>query len=147
MVTIHGERVILELVQHEILESPVTTYNFEVADFHTYYVGETDVLVHNKCEVQISQKLEYIFGHASGNEHNIDRTRSLLEQVQSIGINDTPKGRQYMLEQLMGIPDAISESPVRNSYSSLLCGPSGVRQMDTIWENGKLITVYIFGRK
>ena len=98
---LNGEKVVLELVQHEILETPVTTYNFEVADFHTYYVGTYNVLVHNKCKVQLSQKLDYIFGNATGDKHNIDRAQGLLEQVQSIGINDTPKGRQYMIEQLM----------------------------------------------
>ena len=44
-----GEYVVVELVQHEILESPITVYNFEVEDFHTYYVGENSVLVHNVC--------------------------------------------------------------------------------------------------
>ena len=37
------------MVQHEILESPITVYNFEVEEFHTYYVGEQSVLVHNAC--------------------------------------------------------------------------------------------------
>ena len=46
---LNGEKVVLELVQHEILETPVTTYNFEVADFHTYYVGDATVLAHNRC--------------------------------------------------------------------------------------------------
>ena len=36
-------------VKIEELVSPETTYNFEVADFHTYYVGESEVLVHNTC--------------------------------------------------------------------------------------------------
>ncbi len=31
-------------------QTPVTVYNFEVADFHTYYVGEDSVLVHNMCQ-------------------------------------------------------------------------------------------------
>ena len=44
-----GKYVIDEKVQHEILESPITVYNFEVEDFHTYYVGESAVLVHNVC--------------------------------------------------------------------------------------------------
>ena len=44
-----GEYVIVELIQHEILESPVTVYNFEVEDFHTYYVSDSAVLVHNEC--------------------------------------------------------------------------------------------------
>ena len=35
----------------EQLDAPVIVYNFEVSDFHTYYVTETGVLVHNtkKC--------------------------------------------------------------------------------------------------
>ena len=44
-----GEYVIVELVQHEILELPLTVYNFEVEDFHTYYVGNIGILVHNEC--------------------------------------------------------------------------------------------------
>ncbi len=50
---VNGEYVVVEQVQHEILESPVTVYNFEVADFHTYYVGDTGVLVHNKCKQEL----------------------------------------------------------------------------------------------
>ncbi len=36
-------------IEVEVLETPETTYNFEVRDFHTYYVGEASVLVHNTC--------------------------------------------------------------------------------------------------
>lgn len=49
LVMLNGEYVVVEQVQHELLESPETTYNFEVVDFHTYYVGDTCVLVHNQC--------------------------------------------------------------------------------------------------
>ena len=51
LVTLNGEYVIVEQVQHEILEAPVAVYNFEVEGFHTYFVGETSVLVHNRCSV------------------------------------------------------------------------------------------------
>ncbi len=48
--TVHGEYVIVEQVQHEILESPVQVYNFRVAENHTYFVGRASVGVHNaKC--------------------------------------------------------------------------------------------------
>ena len=46
---LNGEYVVVEQVQHEILERPETTYNFEVEGYHTYYVGDSRVLVHNKC--------------------------------------------------------------------------------------------------
>ncbi|MBE6630735.1 MAG: hypothetical protein E7624_07810 [Ruminococcaceae bacterium] len=49
LVLLNGEYVVVEQVQHEILEAPITVYNFEVADFHTYYVGKSTVLVHNTC--------------------------------------------------------------------------------------------------
>ena len=56
----NGKYVIVEKVQHEILEAPITVYNFEVADFHTYYVGRNSVLVHNDCKpdspVKVSEK-------------------------------------------------------------------------------------------
>ena len=52
LVLVNGEYVIVEKVQHEILETPVTVYNFQVEDYHTYYVSEAGVLVHNVCAKQ-----------------------------------------------------------------------------------------------
>ena len=51
----HGDKVLLsdgtlcevEGVTLKQLETPETTYNLEVADFHTYYVSDACVLVHN----------------------------------------------------------------------------------------------------
>ncbi len=44
----------------EQLEQPVIVYNFEVSDFHTYYVTDTGVLVHNatlqSCSVDQNNK-------------------------------------------------------------------------------------------
>ena len=40
---------IIEEINVERLSNPETTYNFEVEDFHTYYVTGSKVLVHNKC--------------------------------------------------------------------------------------------------
>ena len=52
LVSVNGEYVIVEKIRHEILETPITVYNFEVADFHTYYVGKDSILVHNVCGTQ-----------------------------------------------------------------------------------------------
>lgn len=54
---LNGEYVIIEQVQHEILEAPVTVYNFEVEDYHTYYVSGSAILVHNaNCGKQATPK-------------------------------------------------------------------------------------------
>ena len=49
LVLVNGEYVVVEKVQHEILETPVTVYNFQVEDYHTYYVTTDGILVHNSC--------------------------------------------------------------------------------------------------
>ena len=49
LVLVNGEYVVVEKVQHEILEAPVPVYNFQVEDYHTYYVAIVAVLVHNSC--------------------------------------------------------------------------------------------------
>ena len=33
----------------ENLEETITVYNFQVEDYHTYFVGDTQILVHNTC--------------------------------------------------------------------------------------------------
>lgn len=50
LVTLEGSSIIIERIYREQLETPETTYNFEVEDFHTYYVGDQEFLVHNKCD-------------------------------------------------------------------------------------------------
>ena len=49
LLLVNGEYVVVERVQHEILEVPVTVYNFQVEEYHTYFVADTGVLVHNSC--------------------------------------------------------------------------------------------------
>jgi hypothetical protein len=44
-----GGAAVVESVRHERLDAPVAVYNFEVEGWHTYYVGDGGVLVHNKC--------------------------------------------------------------------------------------------------
>ena len=66
---VNGEYVTVEKVQHELLEEPVKVYNFEVEDFHTYYVGtDVQVLVHNMC--------------ANGNSNNEKTTTQAFDIVE-----------------------------------------------------------------
>ena len=54
LVLVNGEYVVVEKVQHELLESPVKVYNFQVEDYHTYYVSDSGVLVHNLCNGKVT---------------------------------------------------------------------------------------------
>jgi RHS repeat-associated protein len=45
-----------EVKSMEIVAKPLLAYNFEVADSHTYFVGDSKVWVHNACDVTSSIK-------------------------------------------------------------------------------------------
>lgn len=56
LVDVNGEPVVLQLVEHRILEEPLTVYNLNVDSAHTFYIssGENSVLAHNSCAHQTS---------------------------------------------------------------------------------------------
>lgn len=48
--SLDGSRVTVLKWEYEELEETLTVYNMEVEDFHTYFVGEYGVLVHNEYD-------------------------------------------------------------------------------------------------
>ena len=50
-----GRRVEVTQVFSESLDTPVKVYNLEVDEWHTYYVGNISILVHNDCVIKISK--------------------------------------------------------------------------------------------
>ena len=77
LVLVNGEYVVVEKIQHELLENPVKVYNFQVQDYHTYYVAESGVLVHNTCEK---------YGQGHGNKIHAKRIPTNIKQF-IIGCN------------------------------------------------------------
>ena len=61
---VNGEYVVVEKVQHELMEAPIPVYNFNVDGFHTYFVTALGVLVHNSCtgsyEIEFESGKNYV---------------------------------------------------------------------------------------
>ena len=49
LINVDGKDLIVEVLEIEQTEEHLTVYNFKVEDYHTYFVGENAVWVHNKC--------------------------------------------------------------------------------------------------
>ncbi len=45
----NGNHAVIENINIVQLDKPILVYNFEVVDYHTYYVSDAGVLVHNTC--------------------------------------------------------------------------------------------------
>ncbi|WP_337670635.1 phage portal protein [Ruminococcus bicirculans (ex Wegman et al. 2014)] len=47
LLDVNGNVLLVENFAVELTDEPTTVYNFQVEDFHTYYVGKNGILVHN----------------------------------------------------------------------------------------------------
>ena len=62
-----GNSAEVESVEKNELEEPVTVYNFCVMDYHTYYVGESEIFVHNWCPTFVAEAaIKTSYGKSSG---------------------------------------------------------------------------------
>ena len=104
LVLSNGELVTVEWVQHEILESPIKVYNFEVEDFHTYFVGECGVLVHNECTVpELSDNWKDNITSDSGVRDGTDIPRSFELKGYEVNGNKVkvhPNATKHMSERV-----------------------------------------------
>ena len=85
-----GSCAIIESIEVETLSAPETTYNFEVADYHTYYVSDNKVLVHNKCPGKRHTKdQEALIDLAQETRKGVsaEDANILVEWAQEYGIN------------------------------------------------------------
>ena len=75
----------------ELLDAPTKVYNFEVEDFHTYYVGVDAVLVHNSCGVVPTNELTPTHGLT----RNRRQMRGFINDIKTNGIQDSIKYVNY----------------------------------------------------
>ena len=100
-------------------------------------------------KAELGRKLEYVFGKATGSEHNIERSVDMERQLNRIGIFDNAKGRGIVQEHLSdafkNTTNGTLQENGRMLKESLLTGPNGVVKVQSVWEGNKLITVEMFG--
>ncbi|HEY9704524.1 MAG TPA: hypothetical protein V6C58_18920, partial [Allocoleopsis sp.] len=103
---------------------------------------------HSNRHTQIAQKLNYLFGKATGNPQTIMRSKEMLRLLESVGFFDTPENRNYILNYLENVfydQANISEIQAdgRLIKDSFLMGSQGGLKMQTVWSENKLITFFL----
>ena len=121
LVMLNGEYVVVEQVQHELLESPETTYNFEVEGFHTYYVGNTAVLVHNKCGEQFDENQSALLKLAKENKNGVTLSdaKILIDWANEYGISN--HGPQIHVGR-SGIWGEVEHIKIKNIHIPIIGG-------------------------
>ena len=99
IMNVSGGSYPVECVEFE--EKQETVYNFQVEDYHTYYVGEGSVLVHNDCDTLVHNRAQGKAFEEQEFPKFDDKTVNAQEQI-TIKTSDGTKIRV----------DAIGEDPV-----------------------------------
>jgi len=95
---------------------------------------------------ELSRKINYIFGQATGSQHNIDRSTAMLQQLQRIGIHNTQSGRSHVSDAIVSAYHNVAPVVLdtgRHLREFMVMGPNGGVLMRTIWDGARLITVYV----
>lgn len=129
LVLSNGEYVIVEKVQHEILESPIKVYNFEVEDFHTYFVGESSVLVHNTCYT--NKELIDAANEINNAQYN---GHPFASKMNPISVTATSDG-QIIVSKNRGIPGKLSRVQAKAIFGDdvIIVGGRGANYDNLKW--------------
>lgn len=95
----------------------------------------------------LGNKLDYAFGQATGRQHSVDRSRSMLQELEKIGIRDNAAGRSLLRENLIQAyytpnnilgPGKYVGQVIKESF---LVGPHGFLVVQSTWQKNVLRTI------
>ena len=123
--TADGSTGRVESLERITPDEPIKVYNFEVEDFHTYYVSEQKVLVHNTCATT-KKNVTTHKGKSSDTEYVV----GAYKDVKGIeGMDAHHVGQKAVMEKLVGNYDyktAPAISVFREGHTIRLMGKGNV---------------------
>ena len=145
---------------------PIVEYKSPVTSLSLTNYFKTQLLVNlvenPKLTVPIiGNKLNYVFGEATGRKHNLERTNEMALTLKGIGINNDTLGGKVVYNNLVNTfhnPHSVTN---RESYynpydgitynkterEAFLMGPAGGVKISSIWWDNELKTVKIYGHR
>ncbi|MFI5955998.1 WXG100 family type VII secretion target [Cryptosporangium sp. NPDC051539] len=98
---------------------------------------------------ELGAKTQFFLGNATGNPHNIQRSRSMEVELHKIGIRDDPAGHALLNQHFRRVYDDPTsvvgkQDNGRMVREGLLAGPLGFLKTETVWEGNRLITGFLY---
>ncbi len=91
-----GKTGLVDYIEEIQLNEPIKVYNFEVEDFHTYYVSEQKVLVHNTCgKVSTSTKPNTSWYNEDGSPNYPPYDGVVLGTIEKVVLKEGTKLGRY----------------------------------------------------
>ena len=100
-----GDIAVVGEIWLERLAAPTKVYNFEVEGFHTYYVGDSAVLVHNSCGMPNTPDQDALIQLAKDAEKtglSIDDANVMWSWAEETGLSSLKNFHPPMFDRFMG---------------------------------------------
>ncbi|MBL8183412.1 MAG: RHS repeat-associated core domain-containing protein [Blastocatellia bacterium] len=98
---------------------------------------------------RLGTKLDYAFGRATGDLHNIQRSTTMQQQLGRIGIFDDAAGRAHVGQTFKANFSSSAGTLQTNGRimrEGLIMGPNGGLKFQTVWDGNRLVTMNFFGK-
>lgn len=116
-----GTTAEVQKIEYEYLDEPIYVYNFEVEDWHTYYVSDIGALVHNDCmappptsgsEIKGGSKTNGIIDGKTPASRLADKVQGLSnsKRPNTVAVVRTADGRYYIGYNKAGVNNAEVQS-------------------------------------
>ena len=133
----NGANAFIEAVHHEKLAKPIQVYNFEVDDFHTYYVGPACVLVHNACKPTD-------IGKAGERKAGIPGDKTKFDIHERVRIPDYTNAKRRFIAEVKNVRYQsntlqlrdFADIAMKKSYRKILVVRKTTRVANTIYKAG-----------
>jgi len=97
----------------------------------------------------LGNKLEFAFGNATGRLHNLQRSTTMMRQLNKIGIFNNAAGKSHLVKHLnrvfLNTKNVLSNEGGFVTKESILMGPNGGLKMQSVWKGRDLITIKLMG--
>ena len=124
-----GSTAVITGSELEKLTEPIKVYNFEVEDFHTYFVGESSVLVHNTCYT--NKELIDAANEINNAQYN---GHPFASKMNPISVTATSDG-QIIVSKNRGIPGKLSRVQAKAIFGDdvIIVGGRGANYDNLRW--------------
>ncbi|MCT4687739.1 hypothetical protein [Vallitalea sp.] len=176
-VSIYGFRMASGLATNGMLREMIADYNSTLGatdadeQFILNALNSTDKdeeLLEGMDNPDFRKKLDYLFGEATGNTHNIDRTTGMKNELANkMGIYDTPDNRSFIMDKLTEsyydqnsivsvepmsyVAKELPGKPVVNwtgtTRETFIMGPERGAVFQTLWDGNVLKNIIVKGGK
>ena len=139
LVTADGDEVEVTEIELERLDEPILVYNLEVEEYHTYFVGNSRVLVHNVYKKGSDAEKKLVNMYPDGKSQSFFATsngRRFIDRLSNKTAHEAKEGytsaTQFIKKQLKKDIDLLSSKEIDKSiwhfFESPVTGKKGPSQ-------------------